>query len=207
MKKIIIAVPLRIKDDVYEIKKRYEEALINFQMIPLYLTKENMILISKCQGLFLPGGIDVNPRRYHQIPASISHVNDELDELEYQAITYAIKCQIPILGVCRGIQILNVYFHGTLFQNIEHHQNTSHPATNSLKILSSKKKITINSFHHQAIDQIAPNMEPFLISEDGIIEGIYDHEKKIIAVQYHPELNDPLNIFLFFANLCRNDRP
>ena len=125
----------------------------------------------------------------------------ELEELEIKLIHKFSKAHKPILGICRGIQTINVAFNGTLIQDIPetkkydnhlqenlegyHHLVKTIPHTKLNKYLGNE--FMTNSFHHQAIDDIAPGFVVSAITADGIIEGI--EKDNIIAVQWHPEKN------------------
>jgi len=202
MKPLYIAIPLRINENHYEIKKRYATYIKKENCIPIFITPENEELLTLCQGVLFPGGLDIHPKRYHEKMIEDCEINEELDEFEYHLLDLCMSLQLPIMGICRGIQLLNCYFGGTLLQDIPHHQHTSHRVKNIFFHISKQKTAITNSFHHQAILKIADGFLPFLFAEDNIIEGIIHKEKRIIAVQYHPEINDPFSIFSYFRLWC-----
>lgn len=153
-------------------------------------------IFSIFDALLLPGGLDIHPTHYGEIshPETVCY-DDDTDEIELACIQYFYQNDKPILAICRGIQSLNVAFHGTLYQHIENHiqnkQDTFHkiiPHENSFL----KESIEVNSFHHQSIKDIAPVFHIVSTSEDGCVEMI--EYKNIIGVQWHPELmeNDPV---------------
>lgn len=162
----------------------------------LLITKNNIdVVFSLINSLALIGGGDVSPLLYNkELPIDS---NEDLDSLEYRAIKLAINKKIPIFGICRGLQILNVYFGGTLKEIPSSHLGM-HYIINSEEIT----KYT-NSFHHQCIDKLANNFKCLAKSEDFVIEEIIDKKRMILAVEYHPEINydyEPLQKFikLFF---------
>lgn len=162
----------------------------------LLITKNNIdVVFSLINSLALIGGGDINPLLYNkELPIDY---NEDLDSLEYRAIKLAINKKIPIFGICRGLQILNVYFGGTLKEIPSSHLGM-HYIINSEEIT----KYT-NSFHHQCIDKLANNFKCLAKSEDFVIEEIIDKKRMILAVEYHPEINydyEPLQKFikLFF---------
>lgn len=167
---------------------------LNFKV--LLITKNNIdVVFSLINSLALIGGGDVNPLLYNK---EVSLVYDEdLDSLEYQAINLALTKKIPIFGICRGLQILNVYFGGTLKEI---------PSTHiGRHFIINNEELTkyTNSFHHQCIDVLAPNFKCLAKSEDFVIEEIIDKKRMILALEYHPEINydyEPLQKFikLFF---------
>lgn len=203
MKRKTIAIPLRIEDDVYQLKRRYSRYLASHHLIPCFICEENMELLSSCDALLLPGGVDMNPAFYGQ-ENTHSQVNDALDHLDMQVLHLADELALPILGICRGLQCVNVFYGGSLKQDVKGHQNQSH----LVSWFEGEKKIQssiTNSFHHQCIDRLAPLFTPFLRSEDGVIEGIWQKEKRILAVQYHPEIEDPFHILPLFISLLPQD--
>lgn len=196
-----VGIPLRINNDSYEIKERYLVYFKKHNIIPILITPENESLIIECDFIAFIGGVDINPHRYNK--DIYANFNDKLDEFEFHILDLTIALHLPILGICRGIQLLNVYFGGTL-KNINKHLNSLHLLycqDNNFQI----KKHQVNSYHHQAIDELADNFVPFLYSEDNIIEGIIDKKKRIIATQYHIEIDDPFNIIDYLITLLSND--
>ncbi len=197
-----VGIPLRINEEGYEIKKRYLTYFKNQNILPVLISKENESLLVECDFVAFIGGIDINPNKYNK--KIFANYNDELDEFEFHMLDLAISLHLPILGICRGIQLLNVYFGGTI-KNVNKHLNSFHLVYSKDDYFQIKKH-QVNSYHHQAIDLIAKNFTPFLISEDGIIEGIIDKKKRIIATQYHIEIDDPFNIISYFINSLLNDK-
>lgn len=178
-------------------------------------------------GLLLSGGYDVNPLLYGEEPTEKQEfIYPEIDEHDIKLIKAAYKMNKPILGICRGIQILNVAFGGTLYQDlshiedcfIKHSQNSKrNMAGHTVEILKKSKlneilgdSIQTNSFHHQAVKDIAPDFIADAWSKDGVIEGIeMQGEGFILGVQWHPEgMIDkyPIMIKLFkaFVDAAKN---
>lgn len=148
--------------------------------------------------LIVPGGVDVNPKLYNEENFGSIGINDELDSLEMDVIDDFVKVNKPILGICRGLQIINVYFGGTLIQDIKqkeiHSPNNKVEKLHSIKTTGNNylselygKEFVVNSWHHQAIKRLADNFDVLAKSDDGIIEAIKHKELPIIAVQFHPE--------------------
>lgn len=184
-------------------------------------------------GLILSGGYDISPFCYHEEPKrGLDMVYLERDNHEIQLIKTASEMQKPILGICRGLQILNVAFGGNLYQDIgssipnalQHYQKST-PAdpSHSVKITVNTKlhqiideeSILANSFHHQAIKDLAKGFISNAHSTDGLIEGIESTgDSFILGVQWHPELmiaKSPKMLKLFLAlvkaakELCVNN--
>jgi len=165
-------------------------------------------IVSTLDGLLMTGGEDVNPLWYNENPLqALGAVDPERDEFDIRLIKFASDRNIPILGVCRGEQIINVAFGGTLYQDIpsqrdsktliKHVQRmggafTSHPVSvageSQLSAIIGAGSSEVNSFHHQAVKDIATGFRAVAWSPDSIIEAIeaYPHHP-ILAVQWHPE--------------------
>lgn len=139
----------------------------------------------------LPGGYDVNPCFYDEENTASVHVIEYNDLLDFKIIEFAIKKNKPLLGICRGIQSINVYFGGSLKQDITAHTENNH-------FISFKDKYyLVNSFHHQSIKRVGNQLSVLATSLDGEIEMI--QYKKIIGVQFHPELmHTPIIDYLIF---------
>lgn len=163
-------------------------------------------------GLLLPGGGDVDPSFYKEKKHKLTEGIETLrDELEIRVTKMMIKKGMPVLAVCRGLQVLNVALGGTLIQDIntqvethlahapiktecdEIHQMTVKKDTFLFRILSpildKKNEIVINSYHHQAIKRLGKGLMASAVSEDGIIEAVELKGKKhfCLGVQFHPE--------------------
>lgn len=161
--------------------------------------------IKHIDGLILSGGWDIDPEYYTEKNEGKSkNISVVLDKAEALLIKLAIEADIPILGICRGMQALNVFCGGSLYQDIpsEYETQTIHnkakpdvafhnitvlPDTLLSEIIGTGE-VKINSYHHQAVKKIAPGFEAAAYSEDGLIEAIYRKDKKfVLGVQWHPE--------------------
>ena len=149
---------------------------------------------------------NLDPKLYNQEKKEVCGVQcDKRDEMESYLFKKAIKDDKPILGICRGIQLFNALLGGTLYQDLptEHSSEIKHTmikpynrGIHSVDILKSTPlykiievdKLSVNSYHHQAIKDLAPSLVANAISEDGLIEAISMLNKKfVMAVQWHPE--------------------
>jgi len=131
------------------------------------------------------GGEDLNPLRYKEKSID-SYYNDERDILEYELMGFALKHRKPILGTCRGLQLINVFFGGTLHQNItwNHTQIEFEWYSKTLKSLFP----FTNSMHHQGIKELAPDFYSLGNTRDKLIEAIFCPRLRILGFQFHPEL-------------------
>jgi putative glutamine amidotransferase len=144
-------------------------------------------------GLVLTGGGDVYPSLYGSAPHTLTkHVSRERDELERELIEEAERKDLPILGICRGLQMLNVARGGTLKQHVEVHKEIEHTVrlTPGSRIAAcvGTGNYTVNSRHHQAIDGLGEGLEVTARAPDDTIEAVEDPSKGfLLAVQWHPE--------------------
>ena len=179
--------------------------LIDFKKMPVDSAKKVLLT---CDGLLLTGGEDVVPAYYGKAADSLRcSTNPHRDSLEFALIQQAIKTGMPILGVCRGEQILNVALGGTLIIDIptdhpsavkhqlEDYTKCFHPVnlknTSNLKAICGVDSGMVTSNHHQAIEKTAPGLRAVAWSPDSLVEAIeYIHADKMPffeAVQWHPE--------------------
>lgn len=174
-----------------------------------------------CDGLLLPGGGDMDPKFYGQerIPAcgEPNLLRDAAEPLLLRAFLAADK---PVLGICRGIQVMNAVLGGDLYQDIkpfEHLPHNGHWAKvhtvtvrrgTLLSRILGQDTVLVNSQHHQAVDRVAPGFTLAALSEDGIVEAIEKSDARFcLGVQWHPEWlsdADPAMQGLFdaFVNAC-----
>jgi putative glutamine amidotransferase len=143
-------------------------------------------------GLILLGGPDVHPSLYgakERYP-HLSRANWQRDSLEWYLLHTAFERAVPILAICRGMQLLNVACQGTLWQDLKRdgigeidHRSYHHIMARGP--LMGKVPLTVNSRHHQAVDSVALGFEPVAFADDGVIEAIY--RPGALGVQWHPE--------------------
>jgi putative glutamine amidotransferase len=156
-------------------------------------------------GLILSGGYDVDPLLYGEEPTQKQDfIYPEIDNHDIKLIKAAFRMNKPILGICKGIQILNVAFGGTLYQDLSHiedcfimhSQNSKRDMPgHTVEILKETKlhrilgdNVRTNSFHHQAVKEIAPDFIANAWSKDGVVEGMeMKGERFVLGVQWHPE--------------------
>ncbi len=213
----------------------YLASLERVGLVPILVTpghSDEVIaqLVGLCSGLVLTGGDDIDPANYGEEPTpQLGPVNPRRDAAEKRALQAAAERDIPILGICRGHQLINVFFGGTLCQDIstEKKDATSHQQTapwgahhhdvfitpgSRLEKAVGKQRLAINSYHHQAIRKLAPDLEVTARAEDGLVEAVESREHRwLVGVQWHPERyeaeaedSDPnLRLFRAFADAVR----
>lgn len=209
----------------------YLEAVRHFGGIPLVIPAEageaeQAFLLSQCDGLLLTGGDDIDPALYGEtVLNGTVFPAPERDVGEPRLCAMALKRDLPILGICRGLQILNVYFGGTLYQDIPAQLETDVPhkmerpferiihdcvliPDSPLAKLAGRETIGVNSFHHQAVKDVAPGLSVMAKAKDGIVEAVWEPQAKFLwAVQWHPEMLWPVEdasakIFEAFIRAC-----
>jgi len=231
-----LAIPPGPKPPRYGINQSYVRALVASGcapvMIPLLDDDERLRAIyERLDGIVLPGGADVAPQAYGEEPIrDLNVVEAPRDRTELMLARWAFADDLPLLGICRGQQVLNVALSGSLWQDLRHQGVTSVEHSDAdgrartalmhrvrldpdsrLAQLIDETEIQVNSLHHQAIKTIAPQLRVTGKSDDGVIEAIESPERRfLIAVQWHPEEIDDLpwvrRLFQGFARAAQTTR-
>lgn len=198
-------------------------------MLPLTSEKATIDqLLDTVDGIIMTGGHDVSPDIYGEEKLEDLVVcNEARDSMEKELLKQALEKDIPILGICRGIQFINAFLGGTLYQDLgkqhpsetEHHQKPPYDVpVHKVKLISDSKLygllrkdvISVNSYHHQAVKDVADELKVMAVSEDGLVEAVELPEKRFVwAVQWHPEFSYKTDenskmIFGEFVNHCQN---
>ena len=181
----------------------YARGVIAAGGLPVYLPTDAdpADYMARLDGLLLTGGGDIEPGRYGQTPcAELITPDAARDAYEMALLDGADDAGVPVLGICRGIQMLNVYGGGTLHQHVAPHAHFDEPANalihrvdftdDSLASSLYGPTTLVNSLHHQAIDTVADCYEVTGRAEDGAIEAIEAVDRPWLGVQWHPELLD-----------------
>ena len=168
-------------------------------LIPIVSTDHIDEIAEMCDVLIVPGNTaDVHPDHYgEELQPETTLYDYSVYEQDEAAIHAFDRLGKPILGICAGIQVINVVFGGSLHQDIKNHMGQRHhlklePGSRLFNIYG-KEDIITNSFHHQCIKRLAEGFKVTAISDDGIIEGI--EKDNILAVQWHPEMDHDLTFF------------
>jgi putative glutamine amidotransferase len=231
MKKPWIGIPTRYheKTETWGQIRHYLEAVIWAGGLPLMIPTVgdgDLVLeyVKRIDGVLLPGSpTDIDPLRYGAEPhPRLGRQYPERDSTDFILLEQSEKMNLPLLGICFGVQSLNVYRGGTLIQDIpsivtgnELHDNDDNddgkPARHKVRIaeeslierLAGTKEIEVNSYHHQAVEKAGHNLRSVAFAPDGVIEAIEDTSGRfILGVQWHPERgwqNDGFSKALFRA--------
>ena len=212
-----IAGSLNKDEDSHSVPRTYMRALRNSGALPVMLSydMEGEALercLDRLDGVLLAGGNDVDPWLYGEAPVqALGDVTPPRDEFETRLINAAVRRKMPVLGICRGIQILNVVLGGTLWQDLPSQYRTAdnqppvlhsqtargYHRTHSVTVVEGSRfyemeralSFRVNSFHHEAVKQAAPCMRVVAYAEDGVIEAIEHTELPFcMGVQWHPEI-------------------
>ena len=231
---IKIAVPVLGQDTT-----NYIQAVKEAEMTPILISVKNSLPegrypeyldlaefhVEDFDGLLLPGGVDINPARYGQENTASEDINDALDELQLTVLDAFVKARKPVLGICKGHQLINVYFGGTLIQDIPtapaHSRMGSdvdkrhfvEAGQDSWIAAVYGKRVFTNSSHHQAIGRLGNGLVIAAVCpDDQVPEAIIHETIPVFGVQWHPErmclkyadaeLADGLRIFRFFRGIC-----
>ena len=183
-----------------------------------------------CDGLLVTGGQDVSPALYGESDPDALALCGELcprrDGMEALLVPMAIERNLPVLGICRGIQVINAVLGGTLWQDlpkqrpsdVEHHGQPPYeepvhevevlPATPLAEVIGAGL-YAVNSYHHQAIRELAPDLQAMAKAPDGVVEAVWRPESRFLwAVQWHPEFSHEVDegsrkIFSAFAEAAQ----
>lgn len=159
-------------------------------------------------GLLLAEGDDVDPKQFAARKSNFQFVEKThplKDEIEVRLLRHALARKLPILGICRGSQLMNVVCGGTLYGDVQIEKRSKRPHIDyrnydgyrhPVSILPDtplarwyrRKKLNVNSYHHQGIRKLASRFKPMALADDGLVEGYYDPEMAFVAgLQFHPE--------------------
>ena len=184
-------------------------------------------MLSLCDGIIFTGGPDVRPELFGEtIIPSCGTINDERDAYELKLYKMAMAENKSILGICRGVQVMNIAEGGNIYQDIYsqsgtmlvHHTLDGKRAFHNVKLTDKKvlskigfslEGFAVNSYHHQSVKNLADGYEAFAYSDDGLIEGIYMPSRRFVAgVQWHPEKRfegdeNSFRILIDFVESCK----
>lgn len=217
------------KRNYVQINRNYAEAVRMAGAVPFIAPYTDIDgvseLVAIADAVILTGGHDVNPLVYgEELQKGIQGISNERDAFDLKLIEEALKQGKPMLGICRGMQLINAYLGGTLYQDIykANVAKLEHVSFDTLSVgahhitikeqsflhrATGLKKMLVNTEHHQAVKDIAEGFKVTAKSSDGIIEAMEDVHRKIYLVQFHPEAmavnnnGEAINIFKEFIKL------
>ena len=227
---------LELETDRFYLGRDYSEALEALGAIPYHISlipKADYLseIVKNVDGILLPGSdTDVDPLIFGEEPRpNLKKIIPEKENTDLMVLAEAEKLKKSVLGICFGMQVLNVSRGGTLFQDIESdiencikHEQGKPLARNShslefedlsfiSRLITNKNDVRVNSHHHQAVGKIGENLKSTAWAKDGVVECIEDtrDDRFVLGVQWHPELSwrtDSLsrNIFESFISACKN---
>ena len=220
----LIGITTDFRNKHNSIEEAYSKAVVKYGGLPVLIpTVERQRsylheIIQRIDGLLLPGSRDMDPRYYEEKPHSkLNPMSKERTEIEFISLKTAIENKKPVLGICGSMQFINVFYGGSLHQDIQtlidkplvHEEGSVHPVEikegSRLHKIVGKKKFNVKSYHHQAVNRLGNELIVNAVSPDGIIEGIEHENLPIIGVQWHPELQktkQSKQIFESFLNEC-----
>lgn len=158
-------------------------------------------MLASVDVLLLCGGEDVDPSRYKTKPSPrLEEVNLRRDAWEWLLLDEAVKRRLPVIGICRGCQLINVYFGGTLWQDLPSERpgggvHRGKGARHDIQIVADSRlarclgigRANVNTIHHQAVRDLAPGFRAVAVAPDGVVEAIESDALPVVGVQFHPE--------------------
>lgn len=213
------------------LNRDYPDALLQAGALPVILPWETepkrlAALLERLDGLLLSGGEDISPERYGESRLPVCGGSDaERDAEETALCRLALEKDMPVLAICRGVQLMNVALGGTLYQDVaaQYGDALAHPVydrpreqVHGVQVLPGTRlagiigaeQIRVNSRHHQAVKEPGRGLTVCARAEDGLIEGVEKPEKRFaVGVQWHPEslsayVPEAQALFTAFANAC-----
>ena len=219
--------PLAMRDLTFDLHlSDYTKSIAAAGGLPVQLTRDADVgdIVSRLDALVIAGGADIEPSRYGAEPdEKLGVVEPERDEWEFALYAAARRRGIPVLGICRGFQLVNVAHGGTLVQDVALEDGAGHPqwdvdgrqATHSVRCINDtiiaevygkQVDMAVNSLHHQVVDRLGGDLTVGAVASDGVFEAVTTSDGRVLAVQWHPELltaPDPSFVWLVKAALLQ----
>lgn len=201
------------KSSILQMPSTYIGAILRSGGTPITVPPENKVAegyIGLANGLLLVGGGDIKASLYGGSGKYDKDVDYDRDIFELNMVNYAVKYNIPILGICRGCQVINIAFGGTLHEDIRLHSDKKHLIHIKKGSILDKnfdsKTYTVNSYHHQACKDLGKGLKRTAFCDDGYTEAFEGSDFYCHGLQFHPEKMPEdfacRNIFNDFINAC-----
>ena len=214
-----------LKENCYLIETTYAKAIAEAGGIPVLLPslcEKSSILrdaVANIDGLLLPGGRDMDPKYYNEEPhPKLRLMSKERTESEMIVLDEALKQNTPVLGICGGMQLINVFLGGSLYQDIPsmisnaivHEKGARHEILvedgTLLGGIVKEKNFSTKSYHHQSVKAVGKGLKISARCPDGVIEAIEKEDHFVLGIQWHPEREESeisKRIFRAFIDRCR----
>ena len=211
-------------EEKFVVDRPYVVAVANGGGIPLFLptlSEGSLIkdLVSRIDGLLISGGRDIDPKFYDEEPhPNLRPMRLERTQSEMVMLEESLKRGIPVLGICGGMQLINVFFRGSLYQDISsqisdaliHEKGSVHEVyveeNTLLREITKEKRFSIKSYHHQSVKVLGKGLRISAICPDGIVEAIEWPNSFVLGLQWHPEREETeisKRIYRAFVDACR----
>lgn len=180
----------------------------NCALFPILSYASLQTASSLCDALIIPGGYDLRSYYLNEMPhETCTFYHDAQDHFDFSCISAFLEKAKPILGICRGMQMLACYFNSTMIQNLDttlhapDHKHALQLPKESILLQLMKDGSVVNSYHHQVVVQCAPCLDVLAMSADNHIEAFQHHKLPILAVQWHPEIAEDDQILPYFLDV------
>ena len=217
-------VPVAMKDVTFDLHfTDYPKSVVAAGGVPVELTRDADVdeIVSHLDGLIITGGADVDPSRYGADPhENLGPTEPDRDEWELALLAAARERAVPVLAICRGFQLVNVHFGGTLNQHVDFDDGAGHPAWDTPgheeahKVEFVRGTMTaelypevagVNSLHHQTVEVVGEGLVVSATASDGVVEAVELPGHDVLAVQWHPELLDKPDPTFRWLVACSSD--